>query len=226
MAGTLSKIDASEYLVDGEALAGTDLAAEGTSGYVLTSNGSSTKPSWQENIAPRVLIETQEASSSATIEFNNLTDTYTSYEVRLFNVAPASDDQILLVRTSTDNGSTFDSTSGDYEYAVSSWSSGGSNQINSSSTTGTSIQLTATGATWGWGNAANETGSGLITIYNPSDANYTLTESKLSYYGAGATLIHSTGSGSRETTTAVDAIQFLFGSGNISSGTFKLYGLI
>ena len=34
-----------------------------------------------------------------------------------------------------------------------------------------------------------------------------------------------TGAGQLESTSAVDAIQFYFSSGNVSSGTFKLYGV-
>ena len=223
MATTLTKIDASEYLVDGEALAGSDLAAEGTEGHVLTSNGTDDKPTWQEP-SGLVLLDTQEVSSAPTVNFSGLTGDYTLYKIVFYDVESASDDQIFVLRTSSDNGASFDSGASDYKYvniALSATGSTGDTVDNAAS----SIRLTATGAGWGFGTGSNEVGDGEITIFNPQGTNHTKVLSDITYITSSGNHAMARSAGSRASTDPVDAVQLLFGSGDIETGTFKLYGL-
>jgi len=76
------------------------------------------------------------------------------------------------------------------------------------------------------GNAANETHSMRIWLFNPSSASYTKA------IGIG-TFIQTTGNcwyqvttGQRLEAVAVNAVRLLMSSGNITSGTFTLYGTL
>jgi len=86
--------------------------AVGTAGQVLTSNGAGVDPTYQNNASTSgsyILLETQTASASATIDFTGLAS-YTSYFVKFANVLPANNNQQLLMRYSDDDGSTFETT--------------------------------------------------------------------------------------------------------------------
>jgi hypothetical protein len=45
------------------------------------------------------------------------------------------------------------------------------------------------------------------------------------YRDSGGNWVTTQGAGSRTASTAVNAIRFLFSSGNVETGVFKLYGL-
>jgi hypothetical protein len=165
------------------------------------------------NAADVVLISTQTASSSADITFTGLSSAYSLYAVHLTAVVPASNNVFLYFRTSTDGGSSYDSGASDYSYDI--HSSG-----TSASATTTRVVLHGNQT----GNAANEMFNGIVEIYNPSATTET-------FIGGRFTMKDNTGSlrvgsvaGVRNSAADVDAIQFLFSTGNIASGTFKLYG--
>jgi hypothetical protein len=205
---------------------GTELAfsAAGTSGQVLQSNGASA-PSWiTSSPSAMTFISTATASSSASVTFTGLTSTYSSYLFVLSGVIPSSNTQFLRVRTSTNNGSSYD-TSG-YAYSIVGLNSNNAGYTalgtDSSGNSGTGFinlnidYLNTTGGGW----------TGTLFFISPSSAiankNFTI---------AGAAPISTTnatsinGFGCSLTTSAVNAVQFYFSSANITSGTFKLYGI-
>jgi hypothetical protein len=61
------------------------------------------------------LIETQTASSSATIDFV-LPSGYSKFEIVFADIVPATDNAAFWLRTSTDGGGTFDSGASDYAW--------------------------------------------------------------------------------------------------------------
>ena len=196
---------------------GTNYAstAAGTSGQVLTSAGAGA-PTWTTPSAGAMtLISTATASNSATIDFTGLTSAYKNYVVMGSNILPSINWSSLWFRTSTNNGVSYDATGGDYE-----WSTTGP----SGTTTGSFNAAYMASAVW---STADRGGMNFnIVIPNPSAAGWTF------YYGTAGFSDYSNGtggfliSGVRESTTgAVNAIRFLFNSGNITSGTFKLYGI-
>ena len=168
-----------------------------------------------------VLIETQTASNDATIEFTTgINSTYASYEIRFTDVVGATNGAAIYMRTSSDGGSSFDSSSGNYEY--SGWRSTGVTLegIGTSSSNTTVI-------TSGNSNNAGFHASGVITLYNPSNSSvYTGFTAQSVFWDSGTSTIRSVGiAGARQDAADVDAIQFLMATGNITSGTFKLYGI-
>jgi hypothetical protein len=198
------------------------LNALGASGTVLTSNGPSALPSFQASSAGAfVKIGTATASSSATISFTGLSATYLYYQLVLVSVIPQTSTANMLMRFSTNNGSSYDSTSGHYEYqAVYSLASNSTTTIGSTSATSFIICNSM-------GTNANTGANGFINIYNPSQANDIGITFEVVYPFSSATSWNG-GSGSGlylVTTGAVNALQILMSSGNISSGTFELYGV-
>ena len=173
------------------------------------------------------LISSATASTSASIDFTGLSSTYSYYVLLMTDVVPASDDVTLIFRTSTDNGSSFDAGATDYEDVGRTIYHTGSSVVEDATggTSGTAIELTGNDATAGVGNASNEQLSGTVTIFDPSATTPTRILASINYTTAGSEPARASIAGARLDTTAVDAIQVLFSSGNISSGNFKLYGV-
>ena len=172
----------------------------------------------------RVLIQELTASASATVNFTKGIDsTYDVYVVEFWGVRPATDDVKLCMRMSTDGGSTWKAGATDYWYAVKNLLGEGVTYSG-----GTTMLALVTGewATSSVGNAANEDANGWVRIYAPSSTGmYKHVLSKGAYSGADGGNYQSSGAGAYKATTAVNGFQFLFSSGNITAGTFRLYGI-
>jgi hypothetical protein len=203
------------------------IASVGTSGHVLTSNGAGALPTFQA--APTYpgqyydLISSQTASNSAQIDFTSLSSSYQDYIVILTDIVPVSDSYLYL-RCSTDNGSSFDSTSDIYELVYRSVEDG-SQAAGGVNVNATEIRLNY--------NRVLDAGSnsnyfGIVRISNPSQSSV---YKEISCIGAMCEATAPVYAGSNRTsgiyksTTAVNAIRFYMGTGNISSGTFTLYGV-
>jgi len=193
--------------------------AAGTNGNVLTLAAG--VPSWAAAGGGGAweLISTATASTSATISFTNLSSSYFMYLVQCDNVQGDTNFARLRMRTSTNNGSSYDSGSSDYAYRIMSPTS---SSVGVTSSTGDNEIILSRDQ---GGNAANEKYSLSIYIMNPSSTEYTR------IYGFGNMQDDSTDffqqwfGGVRLSAADVDAIQFYYNSGNIETGTFKLYGL-
>ena len=199
------------------------IASVGTTGQRLTSNGPGALPTFQDDAATICeLIETQTASADAVIDFTDLSSTYFMYMLVIEGVAPASDNQDFIMRTSADNGSSFASANGSYAVVIVETASDALSDNLTAESGGDSAQIRLNSDC---GNATDETGSFVIKIINPSAANYT----NISWEGMGTdnggSLRATTGRARRLAAAAVDAIRFQYQSGNIATGTFKLYGL-
>ena len=190
----------------------------GTSGQLLQSNGASA-PSWvAAPSSAMTLISTQTASNSASIDFTGLSTTYKNYLVLLDWVVPSTEGAQFAMRFSTDNGATFISTS-TYNwadlYGVNPNGGNGTNSFGYLTPGGV-----ASTASLGGLNAT-------ITLYNPNASAPTMWSVAGVCYDTsvfGAT-ISFMGGGAQTGANSVNAIRFLFGAGNITSGTIKLYGI-
>jgi hypothetical protein len=153
--------------------------------------------------------------------------TYTSYralQVVLTGFQPATDGVNFLCRTATDaSGVVFDSSSGNYKWAASAYSSAGSS-VTGSSSSDTGVQLTTGSATVG--NASTKSAEMTLTLYNQTSTSlWTQFSWSGSYLSTSADLIQVSGSGVRTTANDVTGLRFLFSSGNISAGNYAIYGL-
>ena len=156
-----------------------------------------------------VLISTQTASSSSTINFTSLTG-YSQYMVIFNAVQPGTTNTWLYMKTSVDGGSTWQNTS--YTNIVAGWNTTG----GGGTTTATTFAYVQTYSTYTGGNGLS--GHMLITT----------TGSRASFLGHVANQYSTNTAWNWSSTQRADltnAIQFYFSSGNIASGTFSLYGL-
>jgi hypothetical protein len=148
-----------------------------------------------------------------------------AYWVIIDRALPATDAVGFEVQVSTDNGSTYKTTN-EYDYAdMIPWNTDGSYNARGGSGVG-AILVTGTDSSYNIGNAANRGITGEFYIYNPSNAAYGRTTGNFSFTTAGGALRASNHAGVFNSATAINAIRFLFSSGNIASGTFTLYGIL
>jgi hypothetical protein len=191
----------------------------GTSGQVLTSAGSSA-PTWSTpSTGALVFISSVTASSSATVSFTNISSTYSTYLVTFNRIVPATDGVQMRIRTSTDNGATW--TSSGYRYAIMCYASDTTN-FNSGSNSSTYALMTVPTMS----SDANYGGlNGTLNLFNPSTVSGKQYFWNTTHIDAGAGLNLTYGSGWTTSIADVDAIQFYMSSGNIASGTFRLYGI-
>jgi len=190
-------------------------AGAGSSGQVLTSNGGAALPSFKASsgVGNLVLLSSQSASGSASLVFTSLISaSYNTYLLVWSNVQPATNGAKITMKVSTNNGSTYLATgyqSGIYFIAYNN-SGTGISGVTTDYDISTSIDNTsfASGQLW-----LTNTGNGATSqIYG----NSTQISGGITYAG----IIVGT-----NTATSVNAFQIIASSGNITSGTFTLYGL-
>jgi hypothetical protein len=169
-----------------------------------------------------VLLEQHTASSSAALDFTTaISSAYDEYQIEFINVVPATDGAVLWMRLSTDGGSSYD-TSTIYDY-TSGYAYAGGTGVGSSATSSDKILLMD-----GVDNSANYGIVGHIRLFNPlSTAVYKQIVGQLMRFDSRGTLglVMLTPMGVYRSTTAVDAMRFLFDTGNIASGTIRVYGI-
>ena len=178
------------------------------------------------------LIKTLTASGSANLSFVDgassvvLDDTYDSYVFKYINIHPASVAQLTV--NFRDGGTAYDATktttafnsshnendSGDGLVYRTAWDLAQS----------TSDQIIAQEL----GNGADECGSGYLQLFNPSSTTFVkhfigVTNYYQNFGATGSFAIYY--AGYCNVTTAIDGVQFKMSSGNIDSGTIKLYGV-
>jgi len=153
---------------------------------------------------------------------------YTGYRALLFvlqSFVPVTDDTILYMRFSTDGGSSYIASG--YAYTGMGINDGGGS-INSSSGSAAQAAITsAIGGTNGVSNVATEGGAHAeIWLFDQTAAaNFAKAKWHSTWYIAAAQHAQLIGSCTQEVVGDVDAIRFLFSSGNIASGKYAVYGL-
>lgn len=216
---TFAKLAGAAVITSGETIAANDSdTAVPTSAAVID----------YANSVGRVLLATKTASASATLDFTEFNNSvYRVYEFELENVKPATDAVQLLMRFSTNAGSSYDAGASDYQFSTIGRDASGGN-TNGNATGATSIQLTASGAAALIGNAAAEMGvSGRLDLFNAGSASvYTRVVGKLDYDNSSGNEFLVIVGGRRTTAQDTDAVRFLFSSGNITSGTIRMFGVI
>jgi len=173
------------------------------------------------------LISTQTASSSSTISFTSGIDsTYDEYVFRFYDIHPATDSVNFYVNFSIDGGSNYNVTK------TTTWFYAYHNESGSTTSleynTGNDLaQSTGNQPIMeNIGNDNDQSGSGFLTLYNPSSTTFVK-----HFTAQTADIIHADYTentfiaGYCNTTSAINAVQFVMESGNIDSGTIKLYGI-
>ena len=187
----------------------------GTTGQCVVSNGASADPSFKSGC--RVLLNTLTASNSATLsDTTSLTSTYSSYEIVFDNLLPATNAVTLDLQVHS--GGSFQSTS--YINSTIGFTGGSVTPHNISTTAfvplsnAADIVNVAPGA------------SGYVRIDNPSGASVSKMVFGLGTYAGSTSVGFVTVAGLWNNAAAIDGFQFLMSSGNITSGTIKIYGFL
>ena len=181
------------------------------------------------------LIKTLTASSSGTLSFVDgssdvvLDSTHPIYMFKFINMHPADNDADFQFNLSADSGSNYNVTKtttafNSYHYEDGSSGSGLSYDTSIDSAQSTSDQLIF--GNQGIGNDNDQSLSGSLVLFNPSSTTFVkhfITNVNGAHHANISASTRIAGYGN--TTSAVDGIRFKFASGNIDSGTIKLYGI-
>ncbi len=173
------------------------------------------------------LLQTQTASSSASVSFtSNIDSTYPIYVFKFINMHPATDDQSFTFQGSTNTGSSYGVTITSTSFRTYNQENDGGNGLGylTDYDLAQSTNFQRLGQTVG--NANDESFSGELFLFDTSSTTFVkhfiarnVHAGYADYVGDGFT------AGYFNTTSAIDAIQFKFASGNTDSGTIKLYGI-
>ena len=187
------------------------------------------------SLGSMVLIKTLTASSSATLSFVNgsssvvLDGTYPLYMFKFINVHPQTNGKGFGVNFSDDTSShSYDLTK--TSSTIETFHAENGSESTLGYQTGVDMaQSTATQyltAEDNVGNGNDESASGKLFLFNPASTTFAKNYfSECSYNNNGSHSNSMRIGGYVNTTAAVTAVQFKFKSGNIDSGTIKLYGI-
>jgi len=195
-----------------------------SNGTTILDNGA-----FSVSLGNQILLSEQTASASASISFTSGIDsTYPIYKFEFINMHPQNDGEFtqFLFNLSTDSGSNYNVTK------TTTWFNAYHNEADTGynlaydgsfdMAQGTGFAVFETGL----GNDNDQSMSGYFYLFNPSSTTFVkhfLAQSN-SYLFHNYTRTAFLG-GYGNTTSAVDAVQFKMNSGNIDSGTIKLYGI-
>ena len=167
-----------------------------------------------------ILLASATASGSAEILFDNVFNPslYSEYVLKFQGVQPATDNVTLRVqlRNSTPSDITDFHRNNQFYSRIDATGSG--NGINQGGTTGWAM------AGNDGGNAANELSSGNLYI-QPISGQWTHVSGLIYYTNSTLQRYNITIAGACEGTTAPAGVKIYMSSGNISIGTFQLYGI-
>jgi hypothetical protein len=184
------------------------------------------------NLGSMVHIKTLTASSSATLLFVHgassvvLDSTYPIYKFEYINIHPASVAQLTV--NFRDGGTAYDATKTSTAFNTShNENDSGDGLVYRTAwdlAQGTGDQIIAQEL----GNGNDECGSGYLYLFNPSSTTFVkhfigVTNYYQNFGATGSFGVHY--AGYCNVTAAIDGVQFKMSSGNIDSGTIKLYGI-
>ena len=176
-----------------------------------------------------VLIESITASDDATISFTSGIDsTYGEYIFRFYNVHPATDGVEFQWNGSTDGGSNYNVTkTGTFFRAQHAESNASYDVVYSGGDTKEPHQLTTYQAlNYDVDNDNDSSCVGELHIFNPAGTTFVK-----HYYSRSHTMLNAATSndgfvgGYLNTTSAVNAIDFKFSSGNMDTAIIKMWGV-
>lgn len=190
---------------------------------VLGNNGTAAAAPAEVNVPILLNSGTLSAQANLSINFATLFNLYSMIELRLISIIPATNAVDAMLRVSTD-GTTFDSSASNYGYAGL-FGNDAASTAGTGSVTGTSILMN--GTLNHIGNTSTKPYNCILKLFNPGistvqpsvifEANgYTQTSDNHAF------ILH--GAGFRLANQVTKGLQFLFSSGNITSGIWRLYG--
>ncbi len=178
-----------------------------------------------------VLLSTQTASSSSTITFDSGIDsTYKEYIFKFIDIHPAAVSQFSFQGNAA-GGSGYNETITSTSFQSFHREDDSSTSLNyrtgDDQAQGTSFQVLTNNV----GDDADQSCAGTLHLFDPSNTTFVKHFiSRIQVYrstgsSAEASSVEAFTAGYFNTTSAIDEIQFKMSSGNIDSGTIKMYGV-
>jgi len=172
------------------------------------------------------LLTTATASSSATLDFTSSIDsTYDSYLFKFIDIHPATDETQFKVNF-RDGSSAYDATKTTTNFNAYHNEADGTTILGYNGSWDLAQSTDAQPLTTNTGNDNDQSVSGELTLYNPSSTTFVKhfianvnTSSGDDY------TVNLYTAGYCNVTAAIDGVQFKMNSGNIDSGTIKMYGV-
>ena len=171
------------------------------------------------------LILSQTASGSSSISFtSDIDSTYDKYMFVFININPVTDGVTFDCNMSTDGGSNYNVTKTTTAFLARHTEAGSGSLAYSEAEDIAQGTGYAERAVKGIGNDADESGSGILYLFAPSSTTYVKQfYSVMNCYSENVETTNDFYAGYCNTTSAVNAIRFLMGSGNFD-GKIKMYG--
>ena len=192
----------------------------GTDGQVLTSTGAGSPPAFEDAGGGAWAVKASGTLSTASeLQVTGLTKT-----TKIFmDITVSADGVYPTLQTSSDNGSSYDSTSGDYDY-TSIWGTEASTSVTGVGNAESTVQFSPSPNN-GVGNATGETCSMEWTIYNPAGTTQTLLECRQITVETDGAITQVWSAGKRESNADVDAVRIYPRASGTFSGTYTVIEL-
>jgi len=171
-------------------------------------------------------ISSQTASNSASISFTSgLTSTYKAYKFVFSSIHPRTDNVDFTFNFSIDAGSNYNVTKTSTYFNAYSFEDNSGAALSYAGTYDLAQSTAYQPLVDAQGNGADESVSGSMTLFNPSSTSYVKHWiSNCNRYFEGNASANNFTAGYGNTTSAINAINFKFTSGNMD-GVIYLYGI-
>jgi len=195
------------------------------SDYTVTLPGSSGTMATESYVLAQSaskLLLVQTISASASINVTSIiTSEFDTYVIEIQDLIPATDNVSLWMRTSSNNGTSWDSGASDYSHIKTGIFTGSTATFTSQALSDNTCALAAAIS-----NGAGRSFNATIKLRNPLNSSLYTTGGFVSSHSDNTNqLSNFQGSFRRTSASAVNAFQFLMSSGNITSGVVRVYGI-
>lgn len=232
---TATSIDAFTIASSNITLTGPNITLNGTATSLTAAPGTNTTQlattAFVVNALQAVLLSTKNAVNQSSISFNTsdgISGVYNEFVVVVRNVLPTINSS-FVIRMDTNDGASFDAGATDYRYAAYSADDSFA-QTNEGSPGASFIKTNGSSRSI----STNVPGGGYTGTFRFFGLGNNITQNKTvswegNFFSDQGTLVTNRGGGMSNSVTlrdnVVNAIQFLFTSGNVFSGSFRLYGV-
>ena len=193
-----------------------------SNGTTILDNGA-----FSVGLGNQILLSEQTASASASISFTSGIDsTYPIYKFEFINIHPATDNTDFAFNMSTDGGSNYNVTKTTTAFEANHSEDNSTAFLGYVATRDLAQSTAVQDLILDVGNGADESCSGTLHLFNPSSS--TFVKHFISVFNGYQSINLSQNfyvASYGNTTSPINAVQFKFDSGNIDSGTIKLYGI-
>jgi len=180
-----------------------------------------------------VLISEQTASSSSTISFTSGIDsTYKEYIFKFIDIHPQTDITRFSFNMSADGGSNYNVTKTTTASRAYHSESGSENSLSYFDDQDLAQATSDKFLTYYSGNQNDACNAGTLHLFDPSNTTFVkhficvINENSREGGSSDPLIQKMFTAGYANTTSAINAVQFKMNSGNIDSGTIKMYGVV